>query len=78
MTSHNLSSIWPQNTIQSIGPFNQAIASLNQLSDWYFSPIDCIFIQAIVTFQASDFQSQVYSSDCYIIPSVTPQTRTYE
>ena len=58
----------------------------NQPSDWTFLPIDCLFtltnrllcpsdcpaVQPIATFQASDFQSQVYSSDCHFIPNNCP------
>ena len=56
----------------------------NQPSDWAFFtnrlpifldqsiatfwPSDCPKDQAIATFQASNFQSQVYSSDCHFIP----------
>ena len=34
-----------------------------------FWPSDFPIDQSIATFQASNFQSQVYSSDCYFIPS---------
>ena len=74
MICHDVSSIWPQNIIQSIGPFNQSITSLNQPSNWYFSPIDCLVVQAIATFQASDFQSQVYPTNCpCVLADITKQ-----
>ena len=37
-----------------------------------FLPSDCPSVQAIATFQASNFQSQVYSIDCHFIPSDCP------
>ena len=49
--------------------FSQAIASFHWPIDCYFSPSDCPSFQAIATFQASDFQSQVYSIDCQFIAS---------
>ena len=46
MTSHDVSSIWPQNIIQSISPFNQAIGTFHQ-SIAFLSKLLPLFSQAI-------------------------------
>ena len=48
-----------QNNHQAIGPFYQSIASFHGPSNCYFLTNQLPSIQAIATFQASDFQSQV-------------------